>query len=101
MSKRVQTVGMLLALTSMAIGGGNNAYAGTVTAPNAAQNMQQDAACKGVVKDATGEPLSVYRLSSRVLPTVLLPTLTAISALPMSRRALLCASLTWVTIRRK
>ena len=57
MSKRVQTVGMLLALTSMAIGGGNNAYAGTVTASNAAQNMQQDAACKGVVKDATGEPI--------------------------------------------
>lgn len=57
MSKRVQTVGMLLALTSMAIGGGNNAYAGTVTAPSNAQNMQQDAACKGVVKDATGEPI--------------------------------------------
>ena len=57
MSKRVQTVGMLLALTSMAIGGSSTAYAGTVTASNAAQNMQQDAACKGVVKDATGEPI--------------------------------------------
>ena len=57
MSKRVQTVGMLLALTSMAIGGGNNAYAGTVTAPGNAQNMQQDAECKGVVIDATGEPV--------------------------------------------
>lgn len=57
MSKRVQTVGMLLALTSMAIGGGNNAYAGTVTAPSNAQNVQQDAECKGVVIDATGEPV--------------------------------------------
>ena len=41
MSKRVQTVGMLLALTSMAIGGSSTAYAGTVTASNAAQNMAQ------------------------------------------------------------
>lgn len=57
MSKRVQTVGMLLALTSMAIGGGNNAYAGKVTAPSNAQNVQQDAECKGVVIDATGEPV--------------------------------------------
>lgn len=57
MSKRVQTVGMLLALISMAIGGGNNAYAGKVTAPSNAQNVQQDAECKGVVIDATGEPV--------------------------------------------
>ena len=57
MSKRVQTVGMLLALTSMAIGGGNSAYAGTVTSVNEAQDVKQDAQCKGVVTDATGEPV--------------------------------------------
>ena len=57
MSKRVQTVGMLLALTSMAIGGGNAAYAGTVTSLNEAQDVKQDAQCKGVVVDATGEPV--------------------------------------------
>lgn len=57
MSKRVQTVGMLLALTSMAIGGGNSAYAGTVTSLNEAQDVKQDAQCKGVVVDAAGEPV--------------------------------------------
>lgn len=57
MSKRVQTVGMLLALTSMAIGGGNAAYAGTVTSVNEAQDVKQDAQCKGVVVDAAGEPV--------------------------------------------
>lgn len=57
MSKRVQTVGMLLALTSMSIGGGNAAYAGTVTSTNEAQDVNQDAQCKGVVTDATGEPV--------------------------------------------
>ena len=39
------------------MGGGNNAYAGKVTAPSNAQNVQQDAECKGVVIDATGEPV--------------------------------------------
>ena len=57
MSKRVQTVGMLLALTSMAIGGGNTAYAGTVTSVNEAQDVKQDAQCKGIVVDASGEPM--------------------------------------------
>lgn len=57
MSKRVQTVGMLLALTSMAIGGSNAAYAGTVTSVNEAQDVKQDAQCKGVVVDAAGEPV--------------------------------------------
>ena len=57
MSKRVQTVGMLLALTSMAIGGGNAAYAGTATSVNEAQDVKQDAQCKGVVVDAAGEPV--------------------------------------------
>lgn len=56
MSKRVQTVSVLLALTSMAIGG-NSAFAGTVTSVNEAQDVKQDAQCKGVVTDATGEPV--------------------------------------------
>ena len=57
MSKRVQTVGMLLALTSMAIGGGNAVVAGTVTSINETQGLQQADECKGVVTDAAGEPV--------------------------------------------
>ena len=57
MSKRVQTVGMMLALSSFAIGVGNVAHAGTVTAESALQNVQADAVCKGVVIDVTGEPV--------------------------------------------
>ena len=54
MSKRVQTVGMMVALMALPAG---SAYATTSTAPTAIQNVQQDGECKGVVVDATGEPV--------------------------------------------
>ena len=54
MSKRVQTVGIMMALMALPTGA---AYATTSTAQTVAQNVQQDAACKGVVKDASGEPI--------------------------------------------
>lgn len=54
MSKQVKTVGMLLALSALPMGA---AYAGTVTSPTAVHNVQAEAECKGVVLDATGEPM--------------------------------------------
>lgn len=54
MSKQVKTVSMLLALSALSVGAVN---AGTITSPNAVQNVQTDAECKGVVTDATGEPV--------------------------------------------
>ena len=54
MSKQVKTVSMLLALSALSVGTVN---AGTITSPNAVQNVQTDAECKGVVIDATGEPM--------------------------------------------
>lgn len=54
MSKQVKTVSMLLALSALSVGAVN---AGTITSPNAVQNVQTDAECKGVVIDATGEPM--------------------------------------------
>lgn len=54
MSKQVKTVGMLLALSALPMGA---AYAGNVTSPTAVQNVQAEEECKGVVLDATGEPM--------------------------------------------
>ena len=54
MSKQVKTVGMLLALSALPMGA---AYAGNVTSQAVVQNAQADAECKGVVFDATGEPM--------------------------------------------
>ena len=54
MSKRVKTVGMMVALLALPIGA---AHAGAIPATNEVQSVQQDAVCKGVVKDATGEPV--------------------------------------------
>ena len=54
MSKQVKTVGVLLALSALPMGA---AYAGTVTSHAVVQNAQADAECKGVVLDATGEPM--------------------------------------------
>lgn len=54
MSKRVQTVGMMMALVALPVGA---AYASTSPAQTVAQNVQQDAECKGVVVDAMGEPV--------------------------------------------
>ena len=54
MQKQVKTVGMLLALSALSVGAVN---AGTITSSNAVQNVQTDAECKGVVVDATGEPM--------------------------------------------
>ncbi len=54
MSKQVKTVGMILALSALSVGAVN---AGTITSPTAVQNVQTDAECKGVVVDATGEPM--------------------------------------------
>jgi len=54
MSKQVKTVGMLLALSALPMGA---AYAGNVTSQAVVQNAQADAECKGVVFDATGEPI--------------------------------------------
>ena len=54
MSKRVQTVGIMMALMAFPSG---VVYASTSPAQTVAQNVQQDADCKGVVIDATGEPV--------------------------------------------
>ena len=54
MSKRVQTVGMMMALVALPVGA---AYASTSPAQTVAYNVQQDAECKGVVVDAMGEPV--------------------------------------------
>lgn len=54
MSKRVQTVGMMMALMALPAA---TAYATTSTASTAMQNLQHDGECKGVVVDATGEPM--------------------------------------------
>lgn len=54
MSKRVQTVGVMMALMALPTCA---AYATTSPTHTAAQNVQQDAECKGVVVDATGEPV--------------------------------------------
>lgn len=54
MSKRVQTVGIMMALMALPSG---VVYASTSHAQTVAQNVQQDADCKGVVIDATGEPV--------------------------------------------
>lgn len=54
MSKQVKTVGMLLALSALPMGA---AYAGNITSQAVVQNAQADAECKGVVFDATGEPM--------------------------------------------
>ena len=54
MSKRVQTVGIMMALMALPSG---VIYASTSHAQTVAQNVQQDADCKGVVIDATGEPV--------------------------------------------
>ena len=45
---------MLLALSALPMGA---AYAGNVTSPTAVQNVQAEEECKGVVLDATGEPM--------------------------------------------
>ena len=54
MSKRVQTVGIMMALMALPSG---VVYASTSPAQTVAQNVQQDADCKGFVIDATGEPV--------------------------------------------
>ena len=54
MSKRVQPVGIMMALMALPSG---VVYASTSPAQTVAQNVQQDADCKGVVIDATGEPV--------------------------------------------
>ena len=53
MSKRIKTVSTLMALMSMS--GVGMVYAGTSPAGNATLSAQQDAECRGVVKDASGE----------------------------------------------
>lgn len=45
---------MMMALVALPTGA---AYATTSTAPAAVQNVQHDAECKGVVKDASGEAI--------------------------------------------
>lgn len=45
---------MLLALSALPMGA---VYAGNVTSPTAVQNVQAEGECKGVVLDATGEPI--------------------------------------------
>ena len=54
MSKQVKTVSMLLALSALSIG---SAHAGNIASSTVVQNVQADAECKGVVVDATGEPV--------------------------------------------
>lgn len=57
MNKKVETAGMVMALLAAApMSGGQMAYAGGVNnAAPAASIQQNETACKGVVKDATGE----------------------------------------------
>ena len=57
MNKKVKTAGMVMALLAAApMSGGQMAYAGGVNnAAPAASIQQNETACKGVVKDATGE----------------------------------------------
>lgn len=55
MSKRVKTVSMVMALMATSWGGVVNA--GTTSVPDVNKQTQSDAECKGVVKDATGEPV--------------------------------------------
>lgn len=50
----VKTVGMLLALSALPMGA---VHAGTVTSHAVIQNVQAESECKGVVFDATGEPV--------------------------------------------
>lgn len=57
MNKKVKTAGMVMALLAAApMSGGQMAYAGGVNnAAPTASTQQKESACKGVVKDATGE----------------------------------------------
>lgn len=55
MSKRVKTVSMVMAL--MASSWGGVVYAGSTSVPGVNNTTQSDAECKGVVLDATGEPV--------------------------------------------
>ncbi len=55
MSKRIKTVSTLIALMSMS--GVGMVYAETTPAGNATLSAQQDAECRGIVVDATGEPV--------------------------------------------
>lgn len=57
MNKKVKTAGLVMALLAAApMSGGQMAYAGGVNnAAPAASTQQKESACKGVVKDATGE----------------------------------------------
>ena len=55
MSKQVRTVSMMIAALSTLSAGA--AYAGNTASPNAVQNVQADAECKGVVIDAMGDPM--------------------------------------------
>ena len=54
MSKRVKTIGMLMALMAWPC---SAIHVGAVTAANGVQSVQQETACKGVVTDAAGEPI--------------------------------------------
>lgn len=54
MSKRVKTIGMLMALMAWPC---SAIHVGAVTAVNGVQSVQQETACKGVVTDAAGEPI--------------------------------------------
>lgn len=56
MNKKVKTTGMVMALLAAPMSGGQMAYAGGVNdAVLTASIQQKESACKGVVKDATGE----------------------------------------------
>ena len=56
MNKKVKTAGMVMALLAAPMSGGQMAYAGGVNdAVLTASIQQKESACKGVVKDATGE----------------------------------------------
>ena len=53
MTKSNKTMNLAFALM---IGSAGTAFAGIPTV-NEVQNVQQDETCKGVIKDATGEPV--------------------------------------------
>ena len=56
MSKKSQ-FGMTLLLSTILVGGANASTVSTSNTLGAAMIAQQGAVCKGVVKDATGEPI--------------------------------------------
>ena len=77
MSKKSQ-FGMTLLLSTIIVGGANASTVSTSNTLGATMIAQQGAVCKGVVKDATGEPIIGASVSVTVPRMLPLPIWTAI-----------------------